>query len=63
MDGNEIVAVILNKTDVTSLKTATYAEIGLDGKTLKDLVTGNEFDWTETIEINPKGITFLTTKF
>jgi len=60
---NEIVGVVLNKTDVTNLKTSTYAEVGLGGKKVKDLVTGKDQNWAETVEINPNGITFFTTKF
>lgn len=63
MHDDEIVAVILNKTDVTSLDTETYSEIGLDGLKVKDLVTDKASIWSEAIEVNPNGITFLTTKF
>jgi len=60
---DEIVGVILNKTEVTSLEAETYTEIGLNGKRVKDLVTGNDFLWGDEIEINPNSITFFTTKF
>lgn len=63
INGNEIVGVILNKTENTEINTDVYAEVGLDGKTVKDLVTGKESNWAETIAINPKSISFFTTKF
>jgi hypothetical protein len=34
----------------------------LAGKTLKNIITDSNLNWAETIEIQPNGITFLTTK-
>jgi glycosidase len=62
IDGNEIVGIILNKTKVNTLSTETFEEIGLDGKKVKNIITGEQSNWTGNINIIPNGITLLTTK-
>ena len=59
---DEIVAVILNKSDITEIESEVVKEIGLDGKKVKDVITGKEMDWGKMITINPKSVTLLTTK-
>ena len=59
---DEVVVVILNKTDAINIKTHDYSEIRLNAKVLKDVVTGELHKWDDTLSINPNGITFLTTK-
>ena len=59
---DEIVAVILNKSDITEIESEVVKEIGLDGKKVKNMITGEEMDWGQMIQINPKGVTLLTTK-
>ena len=59
----ETVVLILNKNEepiVLDLK--RYAEIGLDGKELKNVITGEKFLWNEDITFNKKGVTLLSTK-
>ena len=63
MHEDEIVAVILNKSDATSIETAMVKEMGLDGKKMKNIVSGASFIWSDKLSINPNGITLLTTKF
>ena len=63
MHEDEIVAVILNKSDATSIETAMVKEMGLDGKKMKNIVSGASFIWGDKLSINPNGITLLTTKF
>ena len=58
----EIVAVILNKSDATSIETAMVKEMGLEGKQMKNIVSGASFIWGDKLSINPNGITLLTTK-
>jgi glycosidase len=62
MNRDEIVAIILNKTKVNSLATKTFEEIGLNGKKVKNIITGEQSDWTENIKINSNGVTLFTTK-
>jgi glycosidase len=59
---DEIVGIVLNKSETTSIETEIVKEIGLDGKKVKDIITGTEMTWGETISINPKGVTLFTTK-
>lgn len=59
----EVVGVVINKTEKTSLDTDRFNEMNLNGKSLKDLVTGNQSNWGSSIQINAKGITFFTTKY
>ncbi len=63
MHDDEIVAVILNKSDATSIGTEVIKEMGLEGKQMKNIVSGASFIWGDKLSINPNGITLLTTKF
>jgi len=58
----ETVAVIINKSDAVELNTNRFEEMNLNGKPVKNVVTGEETEWNETIEIEPNGLTLLTTK-
>ena len=59
----ETVVLILNKNEEPiTIDLNRYAEIGLDGKTLKNIDTGEEFIWKDAIKLNKKGVTLLTTK-
>jgi len=59
--GDEVVVVIINKNEKPiTLDLKRYAEVGLDGKTLLNIITGEEFDWNESISFDEKGITILT---
>ena len=62
MEGDETVAIILNKTDVNSLSIETFEEMGMEGKKVQNIITGKQSDWQESIEINANGVTLLTTK-
>ncbi|RLD28859.1 MAG: alpha-amlyase [Bacteroidetes bacterium] len=60
---DEIVALILNKNEgETNLDLNSFDEIGLNGKTLKNIITEEEFTWNDNLTINGKGVTLLTTK-
>jgi glycosidase len=59
---DEIVGIIINKSDMTSVETELVKEIGLDGKKVKDIITGQEMTWGEKINIHPKGVMLFTTK-
>lgn len=62
MHEDEVVGVILNKSEATSIPTEILDEIGLNGKTVKNIISDAEMVWGESININAKGITLLTTK-
>lgn len=60
---DETVVLILNKNeDPVSLDLKRFSEIGLDSKTLRNIVTGDTVIWNNTIGLNSKGVTMLTTK-
>lgn len=63
INGDETVVHIINKNDKPiSIDLKRYAEIGLTGKTLKNVVTGEEFVWGDVIDFKEKGSFMLTTK-
>ncbi|WP_339659675.1 glycoside hydrolase family 13 protein [uncultured Polaribacter sp.] len=61
--GDETVVHIINKNDAPiTIDLKQYAEIGLAGKTLKNIITGEDFIWNTEIQLNEKGSIILTTK-
>ena len=62
ISGDEIVALILNKNESTSVDLSKYEEIGLQGKTVRNIITDKELVWDTTLKLDSKGIIFLTTK-
>ncbi|WP_298880554.1 glycoside hydrolase family 13 protein [uncultured Polaribacter sp.] len=61
---DETVVHIINKNDKPiTIDLKRYKEVGLGGKTLKNVISGEEFLWNEAIELNQKGSVILTTKF
>lgn len=61
--GDETVVLILNKNeDIITIDLNYQDEIGLKGKTLKNIITGETLKWGEVIELKSKGVTLLTTK-
>jgi glycosidase len=62
--GDQKVVLILNKNDESvKLNLARFSELGLQGKTVKDIIRGDSFKWDDTIELNHKGAYILTTSF
>lgn len=61
--GDETVVLILNKNEELITIDLNYQEeMGLKGKTLKNVITGKTVKWGEVIELKEKGVTLLTTK-
>ncbi|MDG5490302.1 glycoside hydrolase family 13 protein [Psychroserpens sp. SPM9] len=61
--GDETVVLILNKNEEPiTIDLKRYAEIGLDGKTLRNVFSGDNFIWNDAIELTAKGPILLTTK-
>ena len=59
---NETVVHILNKNDQPiDLDLSRFEEVGLNGKTLKNSITGESVIWSETLKLNKKGSFILTT--
>ena len=59
---DEIVMIILNKSDKEVFDTSMVEELGLDGKMVKDIISGDEFSFKGKTPINVKGVTLITTK-
>ncbi|WP_299556883.1 glycoside hydrolase family 13 protein [Seonamhaeicola sp.] len=63
-NGDETVVHIINKNEgVTNLDLSRFDEIGLNGKTLKNIVSEDTMVWGDTLELKEKGSMILTTKF
>jgi glycosidase len=62
--GDQKVVLILNKNDESvKLNLSRFSELGLQGKTVKDISRGDSFIWDNAIELNHKGAYILTTSF
>ena len=60
---DETVVHIINKNDEPiTIDLKRYAEVGLEGKSLKNIISGDEFVWGDEIELTEKGSIILTTK-
>jgi len=60
---DETVVHIINKNDTPiTIDLNRYAEVGLEGKTLKNIISGEEFIWNNQIELKERGSVVLTTK-
>jgi len=60
---DETVVLILNKNkSKIKLDLHVYDEIGLEGKSLKNIITGEQFNWQNELNLNSKGAVLLTTK-
>jgi len=61
--GEEVVVHIINKNDTPfQLELDRFDEVGLKGKTLKNIITGETFVWNDVLELKEKGSLILTTK-
>ena len=60
---DETVVLLLNKNEKPiSLDLKRYSEIGLEGKTLRNVITNEALIWNDNMQLNEKGVTLLTTK-
>ena len=60
---DEIVTIILNKNEeAVSLDLNRFEEIGLLGKTVKNIISGEKFVWKTSLKLDSKGVLLLTTK-
>lgn len=59
----EVVTIILNKNEIaTDLNLERFEEIGLNGKQVKNIISGENFSWEGSIKLKSKGVILLTTK-
>lgn len=60
---DETVVMILNKSnEPLTIDLKRYTEMGLDGKTLRNVISGESFVWDNSIAFSQRGVTILTTK-
>ncbi|MGV8945562.1 MAG: glycoside hydrolase family 13 protein [Lutibacter sp.] len=60
---DEIVVVILNKNEApVTLDLNRFEEVGLKGKSLKNIITDEVFIWNAAMQIDSKGVIILSTK-
>ncbi len=61
-DENETVVLILNKNEQAILALDRFEELGLKGKTLKNVISQENMVWGDKIEFSKRGVLLLTTK-
>ncbi|APG59184.1 glycoside hydrolase family 13 protein [Christiangramia salexigens] len=60
---DETIVLILNKnTEPVEFDLKRYKELGLEGKTLKNLITGDTMKWSGSLKLPAQGAYLLTTK-
>ncbi|WP_117879453.1 glycoside hydrolase family 13 protein [Aureibaculum luteum] len=63
MKGDETVVMILNKNENSiALDLKRFEEMGLDDKTLKNMISEDSITWKGPLKINDRGVILLTTK-
>jgi len=61
---DETIVHIINKNDKPiSIDLNRFKEVGIQGKTLKNILTDEKILWNKTLELSKKGSIILTTKF
>jgi hypothetical protein len=60
---NETVVHIINKNEEEQkLELSRFEELGLNGKTLKNIMTQEEIKWNTSLNLKTKGSSIFTTK-
>ncbi|MFD0834312.1 glycoside hydrolase family 13 protein [Mariniflexile aquimaris] len=62
IEGETVVVIVNKNTEPITVNLNRYDEIGLNGKTLKNIITNETFTWEDNITLTSKGITLFTTK-
>lgn len=61
--GDETVVHIINKNETPiTLDLSHFAEVGLNGKKVRNIITNEEFLWNQSLNLEHKGSIILTTK-
>ena len=61
-DDETVVHIINKNEEPITIDLKRFAEVGLEGKSLKNIISGDEFVWGNEIELTEKGSIILTTK-
>jgi glycosidase len=60
---DEVVVHIVNKNETpVTIDLKRFEEVGLQGETLKNIITGKQITWGDTLSLEQKGSLVLTTK-
>ena len=60
---DETVVVILNKnSNPVTVDLNRFDEVGLEGKTLRNIISGEDIIWNDQLTLNTKGVLLLSTK-
>ncbi|MEM5538801.1 glycoside hydrolase family 13 protein [Olleya sp. AS48] len=62
IEGETVVHIINKNNEPISLDLKRFEEVGLNGKTLKNIVTNETFVWEDEIILNERGSVLLSTK-
>lgn len=62
IEGETVVHIINKNSEPISLDLKRFEEVGLQGKTLKNIVTNETFVWEDEITLNERGSVLLSTK-
>ncbi|WP_054852596.1 glycoside hydrolase family 13 protein [Olleya sp. ITB9] len=62
IEGETVVHIINKNNEPISLDLKRFEEVGLHGKTLKNIITNETFDWEDEIILNERGSMLLSTK-
>ena len=64
ISGDEKIVLILNKNgEPVELDLERFRELELQGETMKNLITGENLEWGDSMTLPSRGAYFLTTKF
>ena len=61
-DDETVVHIINKNNEPITIDLERYLEVGLQGKTLKNIISGEDFIWNDQIKLKEKGSIILTTK-
>ena len=62
IEGETIVHIINKNEEPITIDLNRYEEVGLNGKTLKNIITGETFVWQDSIQLKERGSIILTNK-
>jgi glycosidase len=62
LDQETVIHIINKNENITKLDITRFEEIGLKGKTVKNMITGEHFIWDDNLILQEKGSIILTTK-
>ncbi|WP_452222222.1 glycoside hydrolase family 13 protein [Lacinutrix salivirga] len=62
IEGETVVHIINKNDEPITIDLKRYEEVGLNGKTLKNIITGETFVWQDDIQLKERGSLILTTK-